>query len=264
MVRVEYPTRTAAQTARSQYARYLGSGDDKRSRVVVFRTGTPKRVLDRASSEAFAATPKRSRGQSGMTQLAPGERKTLARTTGFDWQQHGFEAMHAKQTLLAHGVTEWQDHYEPGEGTIGALQNLRASKQMSAQTGAPVGVGGDYEHQADVGHRASRVDRELNRQVEGAKTPGLVGGDPDALAYLRQEATMGDVFDISFGDTGPMGRDYERLRDRHADRSTRAQHVDESLRAPVTLDPVVWASDPSRWDYPGIDTPRIDPLENEW
>lgn len=47
----------------------------------------------------------------------------------------------------------------------------------------------------------------------------------------------------------------ERLDEIHFERSRKARIADESLRARKTTDPTQWASDPARWDYPGIDLP---------
>lgn len=41
----------------------------------------------------------------------------------------------------------------------------------------------------------------------------------------------------------------------HSSRSPRARRVDERKDAPITTDLDEWASAPSRWDYPGVDTP---------
>jgi hypothetical protein len=66
------------------------------------------------------------------------------------------------------------------------------------------------------------------------------------------------------GDFGTTG-DLEKLRGEiepekiHMRRSETAKIADESKDAEVTTDPLEWASDPSRYDYPGVDTgPRFD------
>jgi hypothetical protein len=41
----------------------------------------------------------------------------------------------------------------------------------------------------------------------------------------------------------------------HRSRSPRARRVDDRRKAPITTDLDQWASNPNRWDYPGVDTP---------
>jgi hypothetical protein len=48
--------------------------------------------------------------------------------------------------------------------------------------------------------------------------------------------------------------DFNSVADRHAERSSRSQALDESLDAKVTTDADKWASAPGRFDFPGIDT----------
>lgn len=47
-----------------------------------------------------------------------------------------------------------------------------------------------------------------------------------------------------------------RATEFHRERSARARTVDEQRRATVTTNFEQWASDPRRWDFPGVDDPR--------
>lgn len=100
--------------------------------------------LERLRAEAERGQAERETLPGGQVELSEAERRSLDRQHDtWSWQQHGFEAMRAKGALQAEGATEWMDFYEPGEGAAGALANLRRSKERAAQTGAPIGVGGE-------------------------------------------------------------------------------------------------------------------------
>jgi len=49
---------------------------------------------------------------------------------------------------------------------------------------------------------------------------------------------------------------FDRLLDIHQSRSERAQSLDLEFSATRTNDPEQWANAPSRFDYPGLDTPK--------
>jgi hypothetical protein len=54
---------------------------------------------------------------------------------------------------------------------------------------------------------------------------------------------------------GVQSRDYARARKHHQERSARARDVDNQRKAEVTGEYEEWREDPSRHDFPGIDTP---------
>jgi hypothetical protein len=51
--------------------------------------------------------------------------------------------------------------------------------------------------------------------------------------------------------------------EQHQERSPRAKDVDEQRRATVTTDFETWSDNPDRFDYPGIDTPKRKPREQD-
>lgn len=81
-------------------------------------------------------------------------------------------------------------------------------------------------------------------------------GDTNSIRFLKKEELFGSESpDISLRSSGgPSGRDYEALKDAHGRRSAPARRVDERRSAQVTRDPLTWALDPNRYDYPGVDT----------
>jgi hypothetical protein len=58
-----------------------------------------------------------------------------------------------------------------------------------------------------------------------------------------------------FGGYETDAEEYGRAQQMHADRSVEERRVDNNRRAPVTDEITTWQSDPSHWDYPGVDTP---------
>lgn len=257
MKTITFGSRTEANEIREKASAFLDSRDDRRKKTVRLSGDVPERIVDRLESEAFAS--QESDGpNAGMSQLSESERATLARSSGFQWQEHGFQAMRAKAALEAKGATEWTDFYEPGEGATGAVQNLRQSKKRSASTGSSIGVGGQRTDEEEMTSRRQRrqVERAQSADVDRAIVPAF-SGDEDAIGFLREEEQFGsgDLFDISLRSAdAPAGRDYERLEGAHAERSKRARRVDERRSARVTRDPLEWAANPGRVDFPGIDT----------
>lgn len=89
----------------------------------------------------------------------------------------------------------------------------------------------------------------LKSQVEGAsksaRARGGVGANKDddlaSEFSSKQIAVEGEIHD--------------RLSGIHESRSLHAQELDEAFSAERADSPEQWASDPSRYDYPGIDTP---------
>lgn len=246
---------------------YLDVDDDRREKTVKLKPDAPDSIVQRLEQRAFV-TGSTSRASAGQAKLSDSERQSLQRTQdSFNWQDHGLEAMRTKAALERKGATEWIDFYEPGEGVEGAMKNLKASKERSAETGANIGVGGDFtdEEEMGAGRMRQQTERMQAQQVKGAKDPAILQQDTDAQGFLREEQEFeGDVFDIAFsrGDSGRVegsGRDYERLQDRNAQRSDRAQELDDLRAAPKTRDPFEWANNPAQFDFPGIDT--LDPAK---
>jgi len=259
-------SRGTANDLRDRISEFLADDDDRRSATISLDSAAPTSIRERLGGETVA-TQSSDRDGFGREKLTETERKTLKRTTGFEWQQHGFEAMAAKAALQAKGVTDWTNYYEPGEGVESSLGKLRQGKQMAAQTGAPAAIGGDYTDEEDIGNagrRAKQSEQAQAGRVRSAKRPALVDLDTGARGFLQEEQRFtDDLFDISFTETDPFGRpeatgrDADLLRDRHEQRSDRAQTLDEQKQAPVTRDPLEWSANVDEFDFPGIDT--LDP-----
>lgn len=263
MPELEFGSRKAANDVREKVSEYRAASDDKRSKTVKLKPSTPDRIVERVEQEAYTSQGS-GRESAGQAELSDAEQKSLKRQHDtFSWQEHGFEAMRVKAAMQRKGATEWQDFYEPGEGVGGALQNLRASKSRSAATGASIGVGGqrtDEEELTGGGRQRTQAERAQAGQVRNAKRPAVVGRDPDAISFIREEQRFGgDVFDITFGETRrgvptSSGRDRELVEQRNEQRSERAQRMDDRRAAEMTTDPIEWATDPSHYDFPGVDT----------
>lgn len=267
MPTIEFGTRAAANRFRDRASEHLAPSDDRRSTTVKLKRSTPRRLRERAEEQSFVSQ-REQRGSAGMEELSDAEIQSLDRQhRTFRWQQHGFEAMRAKAALTRAGVTDWQDHWEPGEGVEGALKELRRSKEMSARTGAKTSVEGRHTDEEELSggkRRRSRTESVVEERMDAAKQAGIVEADAEAAAFIREEEDFGgDPFDISFAATDewgrpvPKGRDADRVRERHQDRSETAQAVDAVKAAPKTRDPLEWAENPNELDFPGVDT--LDP-----
>lgn len=269
MPTVEFGSRAAANRARDKPAvkRNLAPGDDRRSTTVKLKSGTPRRVIDRVQQEAFTTT-RQDRSSAGMAELGEAERKSIKRQhPTFNWRQHGFQAMRAKAALQRKGVTEWLDFWEPGESPQDALGDLQRSKKLSAQTGAKIGVEQrrtDEEELEGLGRRQRQTEEFAAMHVKSAREPAILEQDPEAVSFLREQESFDvDPFDLQFVSNPedltvePVGQTAELVRERNQQRSKRAREQDKRLHAPITRDPVEWAENPDRFDFPGVDT--IDP-----
>lgn len=74
------------------------------------------------------------------------------------------------------------------------------------------------------------------------------------------ESSLDDYALAEYGDFLVTNRAHRDASERHRQRSRTARRVDSARRAPVTTNVNIWSSDPSHWDYPGIDTPRESPM----
>jgi hypothetical protein len=48
----------------------------------------------------------------------------------------------------------------------------------------------------------------------------------------------------------------QKIQRAHSRRSNRAKCIDESLRAPIAKTPEQWLTQPNRFDFPNVDTPK--------
>lgn len=264
---VEFGSRKSANDMRDSVEDYLDESDSRVEKTIRLKESTPDRILQRVESEALGSQSS-DRQSYGKAKLSDSERESLKRQhRNFNWQSHGFEAMSVKAAMQAQGVTEWMDYYEPGEGVESALAKVRDAKSSAQQTRASQGIGGtrtDQEATGNRGRRARQAERAQSGRVDSAKEPAILDQDSDAVEFLREEQRFDDdIFDVafsqsdSFGRPVSSGRDFETLQERHEQRSERAQDLDEQKHAPTTRDPLKWAQNPGKFDFPGIDT--LDP-----
>lgn len=143
MPKYEFGTRQAANDFRDRIPEYLAHDDTRRLKTVALADDTPRDILERARDTALRSGGREDRQASDMAELTDREKENLRRTTGFNWQQHGFEAMRAKAVLQREGVTEWIDYYEPGEPASSSLQKLQQGRTQAMHTGASAGIEGD-------------------------------------------------------------------------------------------------------------------------
>lgn len=269
--KIQFGSRASANAIRDRISEYLSPTDDRRSVTVTLKSSAPDSIVERVESESFGSQTQQ-RQSFGKATLSESEKETLRRTTSFDWQSHGFEAMSAKAALEAKGVDTWQDFYEPGEGVDSTLSKLQSSKAGAAESRAGLGIEGmrtDEGDMGNVGRRSTQAERAQSRRTKSAKRPAILEQDEDAIGFIREEQRFDDdVFDIQFSDPDelgmpqPTGRDAELVEERHEERSREAKIADESKKAPITRDPLKWASNPSEYDFPGVDTVQPEHTES--
>jgi len=263
--KVQFGSKQDANEQREKFEEYLADDDDRRKKTVKLSDDAPDRVLDKARSAGFESEDAESHS-AGMRELSENEREQLNRVhRNFDWQDNGFEAMRVKGALQAKGVTDWQNYYEPGEGVSGAVKTLESSKASSARSGASVAMDDrrDPDDQINQRRRQQQTSRMRGRQLDTAKEAAVTEGDADAREFIREERDFGEsVFNIRFSESSSgvpqaSGADLALLEDRNQQRSAKARRTDNRRAADITRDPLVWASAPAQYDFPGIDT--IDP-----
>lgn len=130
----------------------------------------------------------------------------------------------------------------------------RKSKKNSRQNRTKLARRRAYEMGLDAAANLSDFDRgDLEAGNELARS---LGG-----SMLRTGFTYEDTYEIA-GETKTTEKN-ERVSPRsfaaasavHRSRSPRSRRVDERKDAPITTDLDQWAAAPSRFDYPGVDTP---------
>lgn len=125
------------------------------------------------------------------------------------------------------------------------------------------------------------IDPDTGREVIGEKTvtdtiTGIEPRDENRVTFRSDEGELGldlekrgrrrlsDLGDKPGSDTVTADDVFIEPQDRnkngidpaeiHSERSYEAQIADEAKDATITTDEEQWASDPSDWDYPGVDT----------
>lgn len=261
MPTIEFGSLDAARDVRSRIGQFLKASDKGNEKTVRIESNIPDSILERVKESAFESREERVTG-AGKAQLSQAEQDSLKKTTGFNWQDHGFEAMAVKAAMQQEGVDTWIDYYEPGEGVQSARSKLREGKQRGMQTRASAGIEGmrtDQEDIGNMGRRAQQAERASAERLQSAKAPAIVEQDADAIGFLREEQQLGNnPFDVSADLEGrnmsASGRDVELVEERNQQRSEHARLMDDLKTAEVTTNPVTWSQNPAEYDFPGVDT----------
>lgn len=250
MTSVEFGQRDVANDLRNRLEPFLADDDSRRSKTVELQDRVPDEVVQRVREEA-ADSREVEADKAGQASLTDRERKEI------NFSKDGVNVPYARSVkgiAKTEGVEDWLQFADLNL-TVDENRNVleRAGREERGARGR-----GRSQDQTDL-QRGRRAKRQRREQAEEAKGPAF-GGDAEAAGFLREESRFeDDLFDISLRGSGPSGRDYERLEEAHEDRSERAQRVDERRSAQVTRDPLKWAQNKAKFDYPGIDT--VEPAE---
>jgi len=111
-------------------------------------------------------------------------------------------------------------------------------------------------------HLGSKQREKLSEAANTSKV--LTQSDQQRMRSERSSEVNRDPSQVKpVGDFGIVRSDRQKAFEFHQDRSEVAQRVDGNRRAKVTDDFEQWSSDPSQFDFPGIDTPSRKPRLQE-
>jgi len=248
---VEFGQRQVANSVRERLSGFLADNDSRRSKTVELKDAVPDEMVQRVQEEA-ADSRQAEADEAGQASLSDRERKDI------DFSREGVNvpfARSVKGIAQNEGVSDWLQ-FADFELTVDENRRVLAEASNEERNRSDLGKS---QEKRDI-QRAADNKRKRRKQAEGAKQPAFEG-DSDAADFLRDEQRFeDDLFDINLrSGSGPSGQDFERLQEAHNNRSERAQRVDERRSAEVTRDPLKWAQNKAKYDYPGIDT--IQPAE---
>jgi hypothetical protein len=257
--KIEFDGRTAARPTRKdpKIKPFLADQDDARTGTVVLKDGTPERVVEKVAGEA-AETREKNASKFGQTELTERERKEI------DFQKTDVPTARAVKGIAnGMGVSDWLSYFDEELTVDENRENMRRAKREG---------GGRRNRGRETGQNAKRLAQANKARKDQAddrlKDFALLKQDDAAQEELdTRPGSIGDVFDIAFtrGQQALQGSggDFERLQDRHEQRSERAQRQDERRSAKVTRDPVQWANNPAQYDFPGVDTVQPQQLHEQ-
>lgn len=255
MEKIVFDGREAARPVRNDKTikPFLADADDARTGTVVLKDNTPERVVNKVAGEA-AETREKEAEKFGQVPLTDEERKQI------DFTETSVPAARSAKGIAAgEGVDDFLAHFDE---TLTVDENREVFKRAKREGGGTRNSG------RETGTNAQRLAQANKRRKaeQGGRIRqyALVEQDAGAQDELAQQpGGVGETFDIGFNqDDGRIrgsGEDFSRLEERHENRSERAQSVDERRSAQVTRDPIQWANNPAKYDFPGIDT--IQPQE---
>jgi len=248
---IEFGQRDVANSVRERLDGFRADSDDRRSTTVELKDAVPEEMVQRVREEA-ADSRQAEADKGGQIELSDRERKQI------DFSREGVNvpfARSVKGIADNEGVEDWLQ-FADFELTVD--ENRRVLSDASNEERGRSDLGKSQEKRNIK--RTAKNKRRRKEQAEQAKQPAFEG-DSEAAGFLREEQRFSDdLFDITLrSDSGPTGRDVERLQEAHNNRSEVAQRVDERRSAKVTRDPLKWAQNKAKYDFPGVDT--VEPAE---
>ena len=251
MPEIEFGQRQVANSVRERLDGFRADSDDRRSTTVELKDAVPEEMVQRVREEA-ADSRQAEADKGGQIELSDRERKQI------DFSREGVNvpfARSVKGIADNEGVEDWLQ-FADFELTVD--ENRRVLSDASNEERGRSDLGKSQEKRNIK--RTAKNKRRRKEQAEQAKQPAFEG-DSEAAGFLREEQRFSDgLFDINLrSDSGPTGRDVERLQEAHNNRSEVAQRVDERRSAKVTRDPLKWAQNKAKYDFPGVDT--VEPAE---
>lgn len=260
--RIEFARRELANQIRDdpQFQAFIADSDDRRTATVVLRDATPEPALNDIAGRA-ADSRRAEAEKAGQAPLTDAERRRI------NFAAPGVnvpKARSIKAIAEKEGVDDWIAFADLSL-TVDENRDLlkRAARE---ERGKRMGQRRDSE-----AARAQRLGEafttQQDQELDRAKDFALTDPDPEAQDFLRDQGPIEDVFDIGLrrepGRTVGQGEDFDRLVERHEQRGERATAIDERRTAEVTTNPFVWANNPDRYDFPGIDTVQPADLHDE-
>ncbi len=248
VTRIEFGSREAANKIRdtAKFRGFLADSDDRRTATVVLKEGTPEPALNEITGEA-ADSKRHEADKAGQASLTDSERERI------DFSREGMnvpKARSIKGVAQNEGVDDWMHE---SDFTLSVDENRSILKEAKQSGGGQRG-GRDLDSDAEVSQRLAAAHHQRQQQeTDRAKQFALVDTDKEAQEFLRGDS-VGDTFDIEYtredGRLRGQGEDFSRLEERHESRSERAQTMDEKRSAQITRDPIKWANNPGKYDYP--------------
>jgi len=241
------------QRRRGDLKPFLADSDSGREKTLKLKPNTPETVLQDVRGEA-ADTRKGEGQQYGQVALTDEERERI------DFSETNVPAARsAKAIAVGKGVDDFTSYFDP---TLTVDEHRQVFEDAKREGGGPRG-GRSRDSEGNFQERLAEAHNEIKANRLPRAKDSAFSGDTDAQAFVSDETGGVGGFDIGFraGESGPVGfgADFDRLQDRHEERSERAQTIDERRTAPVTRDPFEWLNAPAEHDFPGIDT--VDPSE---
>lgn len=255
--KIEFDGREAARPTRKdqRLKPFLAPGDDARTGTVVLKDNAPQRLVDKVAGEA-AETREKEAEKFGQVPLSENERNQI------DFQKTSVPAARAaKGIATGKGVDDFISYFD---------EELTVDEHREVFESAKKEGGGKRDTGREKGKNAQRLAEANKRRKEQAgdrlKDYALLQQDDEAQNELRSRGGN-DLLDIGFSRNNERlkgkGDDFRRLRERHEQRSERAQSVDERRSAKKTRDPVKWVNNPGEFDFPGIDTVQPEKLHEQ-